>query len=312
MQSPNFNTYFKYNHITITCLLLILALLLPVSVYAQDGGKAFITPPTMVNFPYFETYLTVYDSQGKFIQNLITTDIRLLEDGRSTPVTGAKELRPGVQAVIAISPGPSFAIQNSQAISRYDFVIESLEKWGGSRIGTTIDDLSLLTTGGASTSHMSDPGEWLSTLSSSQVDAKIATPSLDTLSRAVELATDPTPRPGMGSAVLFITPPLEGTLDGSFDNIASQAEQNGVKIFIWMVASPGVFSSTETIRLAELAEGTGGAFFAYSGEEELPDPETYFAPLRSIYQLNYENQEQRYTPDKSSSKNRIRADNHPW
>jgi len=242
----------------------------------------------MVNFPYFETYLTVYDSQGKFIQNLKTTDIRLLEDGHSAPVTGVKELRPGVQAVIAISPGPPFAIQNSQAVSRYDSVIESLEKWGRSRIGTTIDDLSFLTTGGASTSHVSDPAEWLSTLTSSQVDAKIATPSLDTLSRAVELAADPTARPGMGSAVLFITPPFEGTLDGSLDNIASQAEQNGIKIFVWMVASPGVFSSAEADRLAELAGGTGGAFFAYSGEEDLPDPETYFAPLRNIYHLNYE------------------------
>jgi hypothetical protein len=288
MQSLNFNRYLKNNHITISCLLLILALLLPVSVNAQDGGNAFITTPAMVNFPYFETYLTVYDSQGKFIQNLKTTDIHLLEDGHSVPVTGIKEFRPGVQAVIAINPGPPFAIQNSQAVSRYDFVIESLGKWGGSRIGTTIDDLSLLTTGGPSTSHVSDPAEWLSTLTSSQVDAKIATPSLDTLSRAVDVAADPTPRPGMGSAVLFITPPFEGTLDGSLDNIASQAEQNGVKIFVWMVASPGVFSSAEADRLAELAEGTGGAFFAYSGEEELPDPETYFAPLRSIYQLTYE------------------------
>ena len=288
MQSPNFNRCIKNNHTTISCLLLILALLLPVSVNAQDGGKAFITPPAMVNFPYFETYLTVYDSQGKFIQNLKTTDIRLLEDGHSAPVTGVKELRPGVQAVIAISPGPPFAIQNSQAVSRYDSVIESLEKWGRSRIGTTIDDLSLLTTGGASTSHVSDPAEWLSTLTSSQVDAKIATPSLDTLSRAVELAADPTARPGMGSAVLFITTPFEGTLDGSLDNIASQAEQNGIKIFVWMVASPGVFSSAEADRLAELAGGTGGTFFAYSGEEDLPDPETYFAPLRNIYNLNYE------------------------
>jgi hypothetical protein len=148
----------------------------------------------MVNFPYFETYLTVFDSQGKFIQNLETTDIHLLEDG-------------------------------------------SLEKWGGSRIGTTIDDLSLLTTGGPSTSHVSDPAEWLSALTSSQVDAKIATPSLDTLSRAVEVAADPTPRPGMGSAVLFITPPFEGTLDGSLDNIASQAEQNDSpqqKLIVWL------------------------------------------------------------------------------
>ena len=288
MQSPNINRYIKNNHIAISYLLLILALLLPVPVNAQDGGKAFITPPTMVVFPYFETYLTVYDSQGKFIQNLKTTDIRMLEDGHSAPVTGVKELRPGVQAVIAINPGPPFAIQNSQAVSRYDFVIESLEKWGGSRIGTTIDDLSLLTTGGASTSHVSDPAEWGATLTSSQVDAKIATPSLDTLSRAIDLAADPTPRPGMGRAVLFITPPFEGTLDGSLDNIASQAEQNGVKIFVWMVASPGAFSSAEAERLAELAEGTGGAFFAYSGEEELPDPETYFAPLRSIYHLTYE------------------------
>jgi hypothetical protein len=92
----------------------------------------------------------------------------------------------------------------------------------------------------------------------------------------------------MGRAVLFITPPFEGMLDGSLDNIASQAEQNGVKIFVWMIASPGAFSSTEADRLAELAEGTGGTFFAYSGEEELPNPETYFAPLRSIYHLNYE------------------------
>ncbi|MGB2910870.1 MAG: hypothetical protein WBB55_09840, partial [Anaerolineales bacterium] len=119
MQPPKLNRYLKNNHTTISYLVLILALLLPVSVNAQDEGRAFITSPVMVVYPYFETYLTVYDSQGKFIQNLITTDISLLEDGHSVPVTGVKEFRPGVQAVIAINPGPPFAIQNSQAVSRY-------------------------------------------------------------------------------------------------------------------------------------------------------------------------------------------------
>jgi hypothetical protein len=269
-------------------LLMIFFLVHPLPVEAQSSGSAAITPPSTNAFPIFSTSLVAYDSQGNFIHNLNPTQVQLFEDGEPLTILKLEEQRPGASIAIVLNPGPPFAIQNSQGVSRYDFIVEALAGWGMSRVGTNIDDLSLLTTGGASTNHVTNPADLVTVLNSGQVEARTAAPNLDTLFEAENLVADAGSRPSMGRAILFVTPPLEGVVNETIDNAISQAQQNNIRINVWMVSSPGAFSGQAADQLAQLAEGTGGSYFMYTGEEELPDPEIYFEPLRSNYLLEYE------------------------
>lgn len=279
------------------CILLTGLFPLPVSarstyttILVQDNEReaiATLSAPIVDAFPHMEVYLHLRDSQGKFVHDLKTENIRLLENGNPAPVTGIRKLHPGVQFVAAIDPGPSLGIRNSQAISRYDIIKGALANWARSRQGSSLDDLSLLITGGQEISHTSDPLAWLEVLEADQTDARTATPNIDTLFQALALASDPLPHPGMSPAVLYITSPPENQSLASLENLISQATGQNIPVFVWNVTSSGGLQTQGAQRLVDLAERTGGAYFAFTGEEILPNPEEYLAPLRPIYFLTY-------------------------
>jgi hypothetical protein len=263
---------------------------LPQPVQAQNGLKASLAGVNTKNFPQIEAYLQMQDDQGRFYPGLQASDVQLTEDQTTLSLDGLDELRPGVQFVLAVSPGPAFAVHNSKGISRYDYIVQALGQWAQKRQGSNIDDLSLLTTGGTEFTHSSDPMQWSTALISATVDASQATPNLDTLIRAVEMAADPLPRPGMGHAVLFVSPPLESQAALSLENLTARANQLGVHIFTWVVTPPGAPVSKGMQDLIDLAAATGGQYANITGEDDIPDLEAYLEPLRSIYRLRYTSQ----------------------
>jgi hypothetical protein len=255
---------------------------------AQSGLIVRLSAPSTDSFPAVKAYLDVRDAQGKFLHNLQPDQLAVLEEGASLPVEKITELQPGAQVVVAINPGPVFAIRNFQAVSRYDMVKEALANWAKSRLGSTTDDWSLIVTSGPAVSHTSDPAKFLNGLDSDQVDTRIAQPSIDTLASAVALASDPTSRPGMGRAILFITSPIDGDIEQALQDISDQARTQAIPIHIWLVASSGALTTQSTQKLMALAGGTGGQVFTFSGEETLPNPEEYLDLLRHIYQIEYQ------------------------
>ena len=254
---------------------------------AQSGAVARLNAPNSKAFPRISAFLDVHDAQGNFIHNLQADQVTILEGENQIPADSLTKLQPGVQAVVAINPGASFAIRNAQAISRYDLLKQALGDWAMGRQGSSIDDWSLLITGGAAISHTSDPAKWLSGLEADQVDARTAQPSLDTLARAVVLASDSTLRQGMTRAVLFITTPIEGQIDQPLKDIADLALGQGIVIHIWMVASSGALTTQSVQKLFTLASSTGGQTFTFTGDEAIPNPETILDPMRYIYQVGY-------------------------
>jgi hypothetical protein len=269
-------------------LFFLALLLVSVPAFAQTSADAKITPPIIDSFPRMTTYLDVHDENGAFIHGLEHTDIKVLENGSPVPVLEFYAVRPGVQTVFAVNPGASFAIRNSQGVSRYDFVRDSLTNWAKSRRGSTIDDLSIMITDGLERTHFSDPTELTETLEAYQFESTGDIVDLDLLFRAVEVASDTTPQPGLERTVLFVTAPLEDDISFSLQNLISRANQQGVHISVWLVASSSAFTTPQANQLAELANQTGGGFFAFSGVETLPNIEQYLEPLRDIYHLDYE------------------------
>jgi hypothetical protein len=257
---------------------------------AQSAASAVVLPPQTDSFPRIRAYLDVHDAQGEFIHGVQASQLRIFENGRSLPVAEFSELRPGVQLVFALSPGEPFAIRNSQGTSRYDFVRTALLDWAKGRQGSTLDDLSLLATAGPELTHFNDSLQMVSALESYQPDLETSLPGLDILLRAIDLTADAAPRPGMERVVVLVTAPPQGDISFGLQELISRAIQLRVRIFVWVVASPQALSSQPVSLLARLAEGTGGQFFTYSGEEAVPDLESYFSRLRDVYSFSYDSQ----------------------
>jgi len=217
--------------------LLILCLILstfPAS--AQTSASVSLSTPNKDSFPRITAYLDIHDSQGNFFYDLAPEQVTVLEDGLPLPVTRIEQLCLGVQFVVAINPGPSFGIRNSQAVSRYDLLKGSLKSWANNRLGSNIDDWSLIITDGPAVSHVTRPKDWLDVLETEQVDPRTAIPNIDTLFHAISLAADQLIRPGMGRTVLYITIPPEGNSDQTLENVVSQAKEQGISINVWMVS----------------------------------------------------------------------------
>jgi len=273
---------------TLRSILILIGLcFLPISVESQSAYSAIISPLTVDNFPVIHSYLEVYDGEGRFVHDLQREHLSIIEDNLEIPVSEIKKLETGVQFVLALNLGPTFAIRDSNGISRNDRLEGSLSGWAANH-DSAYDDLSFLTNDGPENVHLTSAVQWLNSYNVYGTNPRTAVPSLDVLVRAIEVASDPVPRVGMGRAILLLTPPPNQTGIDSLQSIISLAKQEGVKIFIWMISSPAYFTSQGAVLLADMAEQTGGRFFAFSGDEDFPDVEDYLEPTRYIYSISYD------------------------
>ena len=256
---------------------------------AQVASSAYLSPPETNEFPHLSAYLDAMDAQGSFITDLTTADVIMLEDGVELPLTGLQAMRPGVQLVLAITPGSALEIRDGQGHSRYQHLVESMVSGAWDEQAEGQDDLSLITSAGATLLHRSDPVELRAALEAYQLPAQ-GMPSLEVLAQALEVAADPLPRPGMERAVLFITPPQVANIEAGLQTLIARANQQNIHIFIWLVASAEYFTLPGAGLLADTCTQTGGRFFTFSGTEAVPDLETYLEPMRPVYRLVYASQ----------------------
>ncbi|MCS6908652.1 MAG: FHA domain-containing protein, partial [Anaerolineales bacterium] len=184
------------------------------------------------------------------------------------------------------NPGEVFLLRDAQGFTRYDYLMDSLVGWARRRLGSTIDDLSLVVSEGPSRAHLNNPLELFYTLASYQVPREIV-PSLDALIKGIEFAADPSPRFGMERVVLFITAPLSGDQSLAIQNTVQLAQQNGVRVYVWCLTTSALPTSQAIESLKLLAEQTQGRFWVLTKPEEQPDPEVLFEPLRTLYVLRY-------------------------
>ena len=267
---------------------LFLLLVLASPAFGQSLSGARLFPPDTQTYPRIQTYLDVYDAAGDFIPGLRSENVRILENDQPVPLLEFNELRPGVQVVYQINPGETFTIRDSQGMSRSNYIFDTLKEWATARQGSTVDDMSLLITGGPTLTHISNSTELTSALESFQLEAAPLSPSLDTLQQALDVVSDPAPRPGMERAIHFITSPLPGGASAGLQEIVLRAQQQGVRIFVWLVGSEDVAEAPGVDQLQSLAEATGGEFNVFSAKEPYPSPEESLSKMRDIYHLVYE------------------------
>lgn len=252
---------------------------------AQEAARASIVSLDTGAFPEVQIYLDLHAADGTFVSGVETTQVTVFENNAPLPPTGLQQMRTGVQFVTAITLGPAFGARDGLGVSRYEYLVQGIQGWQWK--ASNPDDFSLLISNGPELIHNSSPETWLQTLAGYEPQARQETPNLQVLSRALDVAADDPPQPGMDRMVLFITPPLGVEASVGLQSLAERARQEGTQINVWMVAAPDLRESMQADMLGDLAAQTSGDFFFFSGTETVPDLETYLEPRRAIYSLRY-------------------------
>jgi hypothetical protein len=270
------------------CALALLVFLLGATypALAQSPDEVRMTMPDTSNFPNLSFYFGAYDGSGNFVGNLQPQDVQVWENDIPRPPSELVQVEPGLQFSVAFNTGPFFTTPTGE-MNLFQKVQAALLAWVQARPQNSLDDFSLVTNTGLNTTHSSRLVDWQKALQEYQPDLLNEKPQLTSLTAALDLATDPLPRPNMKRAILYITPLPAQSYVQALPNLAERARLQGIRIFVWLLASADMLDSEQVTPLRFLAERTGGQLMAYTGAEELPDMESYLQPLRPLYRLSY-------------------------
>ena len=255
---------------------------------AQETAYLTLFDINTADFPTIVVRLRAYTAAGEFIHDLNASQVQILEDGRALAVESIQKQAPGAQFVVALNTGPSFAIKDNRGTTRFEHLQQALSSWIAELPPESRDDLSLVTNDGFEGLHYNRGVAWLSRLREYTPNFDTTVPGLEVLVRAIAVVTDPAAQEGMGRGILLITPvPNQASL-AALPSLLSLAQQNQVRISIWIVASRAYADSAIVGQLTEFATQTGGSVFFFSGGEELPAVDPYIEPLRYVYTLRYQ------------------------
>jgi hypothetical protein len=255
---------------------------------AAPGAEADLYPADASAFPLISTFLDVFDATGRFVSGLKPEQVTVVEDQRPVKLKALNEMVVPLQLAVAINPGQSFGARNTQGIARFDYVREALHNWAAALPANTPDDMSLVTITGPIIAHASAK-DWMVSLDTFQPDFQAMTPNLQSLQSALDTVAVSGPRMGMKRAVLFVTPHMDDpALENELQPLLDKALQNRIRVFVWFTDADTYAATTSAALFSSLATQTGGAYFSAADTAAFPDPESYFAPLRRIYSLQYE------------------------
>ncbi len=268
---------------------LLLTAALPAT--AQTESRAVISGVDASQFPAISFYLDATDAGGKPLTALTASQVQILEDDTPLEPDTLARVEPGLQVIISLNAGPTLTYLAGD-VTRFEAIRAALLNWVTSRpAAISADDFSLATNTGLQTIRSTDPADWAAAVTNYQPDLLNTTPSLVSLTQALDLAVDPNPNPQMKRAILYITPVLPTVAVTALPGLAQRAQQQGVPIYVWLVASANTPTNSPDLvnNLTELATRSGGQFVLFS-EGTPPNPEDYFQPLRTIYQVSYNSQ----------------------
>jgi hypothetical protein len=271
---------------SILCGLLLAALALPTIAGAQSGARLNLRFLQTESFPIVSGFLDARDQSGGRITDLQAAELLVLEDGSPAPVDQLRAVQPGLRVILVLNPAESFAIRDSKAITRYEYVKQALVAWSNNLSSTIVTTLSVITPAGVLVDE-SQPDQWITALESFQPDFGELEVDPQTVSQALSLAAQPTAEPGMGTAIFWVTATPQAASLTAMSEWGTTLTDLGIPLFIWQIDSPSNFESDAAISLQSVAQASGGQMFNFSGPETLPSPEDYFASLRTAYFFQY-------------------------
>ncbi|GAP22083.1 FHA domain-containing protein [Leptolinea tardivitalis] len=258
-----------------------------VPVVAQAEARIKINHLDASGFPTIRLEADVLKPDGSFISDLKPEDFKVIENGQMRPVDEVQETPNAVDFIVAVNGGPILGNRISSK-TNLQLIKDALMDWvpEAQSIGKG-DSVTLVTNAGVKAVRLDSPEKWISAFNSISTELVNATPSLTSLTKAVEQATGAPTRPGMKQTILYITPLMSSGMAKAIGNVADQAAGAGIKINIWLVAPASAKQPEAEKSIQSLADRTGGEVYRFSGKEALPPIETYLQPLRRQYEIMY-------------------------
>lgn len=259
------------------------------SVSAQDQNlsSATLYIADYSTFPKASAVLDVFDTNGIFASGLKPEAVTVIENRQPLPVDSLNEVAVPLQLVVAVNQGEQLDTRDATSISRFQRASQVIAQWAQTLPADLPDDFSLVSQAGPVINHATAT-EFVTGLNTFQPDFRAATPNLQSLSIAIDTVSAQTPQLGMKRAILFITPTMgDANLAALMEPLLQRAIQNKIHVFVWLVDMETTFTSTNAAVFNALAIQTGGSVFNYSGLERFPDLESYFSPLRRMYNATY-------------------------
>ncbi|HWQ46862.1 MAG TPA: FHA domain-containing protein [Longilinea sp.] len=257
--------------------------------YAQAASTIVVEGIETSQFPQVDIYFYALDSANDPIQGIAAPQVTIDEDGTSLILQDLSWEQPGLEVYIAWNVSPNMAFI-PRTVTRFEELQGVLQEWAAYLPSGTHDQYTITTNEGTLASGLSSPVDLAAAMAAYQPNLEIAMPSLNSLTQALELAADATPYPYMRRAILLITPTPTSEMIRGLPDLIDRAVELGVPIFVWMVGPVSAGSGQEADVWRQMAERTGGDFFLYSGEETMPNLETYFNPLRNHYHAVYQSE----------------------
>lgn len=280
----------------ILIILLVFGLVMAVSplITAQAQSEmvfARILQLDSTNFPKISFIMAANQPDGTSFNSLDKSQVRIQEDSLQMKSVDALEpIDAGIQIIVAYNLGPALSKSNATSGTRFQAINDAIIAWAQAHKGFLKDDYSLAINTGLQAIRVQDQNEFAQVLQDLKPDLGNNQPNLTSLLQSLDLATDPNPDPLMKRVILYVTPQLNVTNISAIEGLIDRAERQGIKVFIWLVGPATVETSNPSVvdPLKEMTERTGGAFFLYSGEGDLPDPEDYLRPMRNLYRVSYQ------------------------
>lgn len=279
----------------VLALLFLTALASPV--FAATQAVVAVFDLDTAGFPEVSAWVQAWNGQGQFIGGLRAEDVAVKEDGQPRPVVQWREERPGAQVVVAIEPGRALGVRDALGVSRYEYIYNQVRSWADSE-QEAIYDISLYAADGVEAAHLADFAPFVQALDAYQPQTTAQEVGLKALAEGLRLASDPTPRPGMGRVVLWITPLPSEDAVANLGQYLALAQQSRVRVNVWLVGAPEIAETPQAKAIREFAEATLGQMVVFSSEETLPVLHDLFEPLTRVYRLTYSSaafQGQRHT-----------------
>ena len=219
------------------CFYLLFAGLIHANAQEQSSARVSLYSLKTGDFPTITAGMDVTDSAGNVVTGLKPDEITLLEDNQSRPLVSLEEVQTGVEFVLALDPGPTFAFRDANAVTRYDKIVQVLKDWAASHPDTLGDDLSLIPTYGTPSTHLAKTAAFSDALACLPAQPAIHHTKPEYAGTCPGHSHRTGAPAGMKRIVLFVTSPTSVEAIPDLQNLTERAAAQHVRVDVWIVAS---------------------------------------------------------------------------
>ncbi len=257
--------------------------------WAQEGVRVRLSPPVIDAFPQVALYASVLDAAGHPLPSLPSASFQVVEDGVTIDQVAAREVTVGTRQVFVLNTTRGLRFRDASGLTRYDYIRRALLVWwrgsGAAEFGS--DDLTLVTADGTLVAHSPSSADLASHLRAHQPSYSAPVVDYDLLLRALDFASDPLPRAGMRTFLLFFTPWIEGGNETSLLNAIARAQEADVAVYPILAAPAEVLGLPGAANLQRLAAETGGELLLFDPAQGLEALGERLLEQRTQYQVSY-------------------------